>query len=195
MKMSEVLRSPMVKAMKAGAKPNEICRKTQGTLMRTEREGNGRCERTRSARLSSSCPSMLLSFLHLATLPSIRSNIAPAMGNTSPILFIVHISLIRVSRHHDPLRRLKATRAKHSPKVMPLTGQEVLSAIEDGQTTAHAIHDGDTVCRSEIADQGKVTRVVDAVGNESQVSQPILASTDRSTAHNRLNCFASPFGW
>lgn len=43
--------------------------------------------RTESAKLSSSCPSMLLSFLHLATLPSNKSNSMPKKGAHSAILY------------------------------------------------------------------------------------------------------------
>lgn len=44
-------------------------------------EADQRFELTESAKLSNSCPSMLLLFLHLATLPSKRSKIAPNSGN------------------------------------------------------------------------------------------------------------------
>src|SRR5258708_5368564 len=40
-----------------------------------------RVKRTKSAKLSSSCPSRLELFLHRATLPSKKSNIRPANGN------------------------------------------------------------------------------------------------------------------
>lgn len=98
MKISPVLRSPMVKARKAGATPKEICNRHAWSCRQYQSQSHealcqvgiiglqNSSQLTRSAKLSSSCPSMLLSFLHRATLPSIRSKIAPRMGITKPIL-------------------------------------------------------------------------------------------------------------
>lgn len=86
--MSAVLRSPIANPRKAGATPNEIWATRSISALKAGEDHM----LTESARLSSSCPSMLVSFLHLATLPSKKSNSMPASGAHKAILRNVHVS-------------------------------------------------------------------------------------------------------
>lgn len=70
---------PTANASTAGATQKEIYGCYSVSVLRAET--NGKLKRTRSARLSSSCPSKLALFLHLATLPSRKSKNRPPKGN------------------------------------------------------------------------------------------------------------------